>query len=235
MTRMPRTTSTDLRLETEPRVRRGYFECRYGQLHVHNAIPPGGGFEEGTPLLCLHGARGSGRAFTGFLALAGRDRSVYAPDLPGCGESDPPPPPATLADYIAALGDFLDSMRLRNVDVLGHGAGAVLAAELALTRPAQVRRLALMALPAGAEAGPGESADGLAAAAAGYPLRERLRKLTQSVLLVRSQEASGPDAAARLRDLVPAARVADLADAGTDPLAAAPARVAQAVGAFLRG
>ena len=26
---------------SEPRVRRGYFECRYGQLHVHNAIPAG--------------------------------------------------------------------------------------------------------------------------------------------------------------------------------------------------
>src|SRR5215469_18867640 len=62
---------------TQPRVRRGYFECRYGQLHVHNAIPPGGGFEEGTALVCLHGAQGSGRTFRAFLALVGRDRSVY--------------------------------------------------------------------------------------------------------------------------------------------------------------
>ena len=45
------------------RVRRGYFECRYGQLHVHHAMPPGGGFEEGTPLLCVHDCPGSGRAF----------------------------------------------------------------------------------------------------------------------------------------------------------------------------
>ena len=45
-------------------MRRGYFECRYGQLHVHNAIPPGGGFEEGTALLCLHQSAASGRVFT---------------------------------------------------------------------------------------------------------------------------------------------------------------------------
>src|ERR1041384_7014879 len=70
----------------EPRVRRGYFECRYGQLHVHNAIPPGGGFEEGTSLLCIHAAGMSGRLFQKFLPLAGRDRSVYAPDLRGSGE-----------------------------------------------------------------------------------------------------------------------------------------------------
>ena len=29
---------------TQPRVRRAYFECRYGQLHVHNVMPSGGGF-----------------------------------------------------------------------------------------------------------------------------------------------------------------------------------------------
>src|SRR5215469_16355506 len=85
---MAKGTVTNRAASVEPRVRRGYFECRCGQLHVHNAIPPGGGFEEGTPLLCLHQASGSGRVFQKLLVLAGRDRSVYAPDMPGCGESD---------------------------------------------------------------------------------------------------------------------------------------------------
>src|ERR1700740_244617 len=143
-----------MRRETPPRsvaaqarVRRGYFECRYGQLHVHNSIPPGGGFEEAAPLLCLHDCPGSGRVFAGFLALAGRDRSVYAPDLPGFGESDPPAPGAAIADYAAALGDFLASMRLRHLDVLGQRAGSTLAAELALTRPAQIGRVVLVSAP----------------------------------------------------------------------------------------
>ena len=73
----------------EPRVRRAYFECRYGQLHVHYAIPAGGGFDEATTLLCIPGAAGQGRFFRPLLLPLGRDRSVYAPDLPGCGESDP--------------------------------------------------------------------------------------------------------------------------------------------------
>jgi pimeloyl-ACP methyl ester carboxylesterase len=77
---------------------------------VHNSIPPGGGFEEATPLLCLHDWPGSGRVFARFLALAGLDRSAYAPDLPGFGESDPPAPVPAIADYAAAIGDFLDSM-----------------------------------------------------------------------------------------------------------------------------
>jgi pimeloyl-ACP methyl ester carboxylesterase len=128
-------------------VRRGYFESRYGQLHVHNAIPPGGGFEEGTPLLCLHKSPLSGRMFQRFLALAGRDRSVYAPDLPGFGDSDPPTSRPAIVDYAAAVGDFLDTMRFRQIDLLGYHTGSLVAAELAVTRPKQVRRLVLISVP----------------------------------------------------------------------------------------
>jgi pimeloyl-ACP methyl ester carboxylesterase len=134
-------------IEAKPRVRRGYFECRYGQLHVHNAIPPGGGFEEGTPLLCLHKSPLSGRMFERFLALAGGDRSVYAPDLPGFGDSDPPSSRPAIVDYAAAVGDFLETMRFRQIDLLGYHAGTLIAAELAITRPKQVRRMVLVSVP----------------------------------------------------------------------------------------
>ncbi|MGH8288523.1 MAG: alpha/beta fold hydrolase [Steroidobacteraceae bacterium] len=136
------------------RVRRGYFECRYGQLHVHNAIPAGGGFEEGTPLLCLHPSPLSGRVFERFLAVAGADRSIFAPDLPGFGDSDPPPQDAGLAEHAAAIGDFLDTMRLRRVDLLGHGFGALVAVELASARPDQIRRIVLVSPPPSREGGP---------------------------------------------------------------------------------
>ena len=131
-----------------PPVRRGYFECRYGQLHVHNTLPGGGGFEEGTTLLCLHEVPLSGRVFDRVQALLGRERSVYAPDLPGHGHSDAPRARPSIEEYAAAIGDFLDTMRLRQVDLLGCQAGALIAAELAIARPQQVRRVVWISVPA---------------------------------------------------------------------------------------
>jgi pimeloyl-ACP methyl ester carboxylesterase len=127
------------------RIRRGYFECRYGQLHVHQAIPAGGGFEEGTPVLALHAAPFSGRMFAGLLSRIGQNRSAFAPDLPGFGASDAAAT-LSLAEHTAAIGDFIELMRLRQIDVVGCGFGALVALELAATRPA-VRRVVIAALP----------------------------------------------------------------------------------------
>ena len=138
-------------VHAEPRLRRGYFESRFGQLHVHNAIPPGGGFDEATPLIALHQSPRSGSAFARFLPVVGRDRSAYAPDLPGFGESDPPPHRPSVADYSGAVADFCDSMRFRQVDVLGYGTGSLIAVELALARPSVVRRVVCVGLPLATE------------------------------------------------------------------------------------
>ena len=129
-------------------LRRMYVDCRHGQMHVHTAFPSSGGFDELTPLVCIHPAPGSGRVFRGLIAELGRERSAYALDLPGYGESDAPESPLTVADYAAACVDFLDSLRLRQVDVLGFQGGSQVAVELALARPEQVRRVVLLGMPA---------------------------------------------------------------------------------------
>jgi pimeloyl-ACP methyl ester carboxylesterase len=130
-----------------PRVRRGYFESRFGQLHVRNAMPPGGGFDEATALLCLHPNGRSARVFQRLLEIMGRDRSTYAPDLPGFGESDAPAERATIPDVAAGIADFIDSMRFRQIDVLGWQMGSAVAAELAAAKPQQVRRVVLIGVP----------------------------------------------------------------------------------------
>lgn len=124
-------------------LRRLYVDCRYGQLHVHSAFPSSGGFDEQTTLIALHDAGGTGRSLREFAGELGRDRSVYVPDLPGTGESDPSGRPVVIEDQVAALSDFLEQMRFRQVDLFGQGAGAAAAVALALARPKQVRKVVL--------------------------------------------------------------------------------------------
>ena len=248
---MPRGTPTQLPVPAA-RARRGYFECRYGQLHVHHAMPPGGGFEEGTPLLCLHDLPGSGRVFTRLLPLAGEDRSVYALDLPGFGESDGPSARPSMSEYAAAIGDFIDSMRLRQVAVLGLRGGAVPATELALMRPAQLSRVILISVPLLSEAErqsarsqtqpaaspespfrPADAPRWVLEAAAQYPLRERLARVSQRLLVLRPRDDLW-EATARVREALPATRLIELPQSGLEALAQAPQRVAEAVREFLR-
>lgn len=123
------------------RLRRLYIDCRFGQMHLTTAYPSSGGFDEASPLVFLHGENGSGADFNHCAALLGCDRSVYAPDLPGSGASDAPPGRATVSGLADAIGDLIDQLRLREVDVFGCGRGAQVAFELAAARPQDVRRL----------------------------------------------------------------------------------------------
>jgi pimeloyl-ACP methyl ester carboxylesterase len=124
-----------------------YVDCRFGQLHVHTAFPSNGGFDELVPLVCIHPSPLTGRSFRRLLAELGQDRSVYAPDLPGHGESDAPEVAPAVAEYAAAVGDMIDTLRLRQVDLFGHQSGSLVAADLAVSRPGQVRRVVLAGVP----------------------------------------------------------------------------------------
>ena len=134
-------------MPTTVHIRRSYSECRYGQLHMTTAYPSGGGFDERTPLVCLHPMGSSSHYFAPGLPELGRDRSVYAFDIPGFGGSDAPTGEVTLSDLATMIGEFVDSLRLRQVDVLGLQLGALLAIELAAAKPQLVRRLIVGSVP----------------------------------------------------------------------------------------
>jgi len=124
------------------RTRRAYFDCKFGQLHVRTAFPTTGGFDEQVTLICLHPMDASSRTFNGLLSELADVRSVYAPDLPGYGESDSSPA-RSIADAASAISDLADDLRLRQIDLLGIQYGADVALELAAARPELVRRLVL--------------------------------------------------------------------------------------------
>lgn len=133
-------------MPTTVHIRRSYMECRYGQLHMATAYPSGGGFDERVPVICLHPAGSSHHYFQPLLPELGIDRSVYTIDLPGFGQSDAASENTPVA-MAAAISDFIDGLRLRNVDVVGVQLGSLVAAELAATKPQQVRKVVLASVP----------------------------------------------------------------------------------------
>jgi pimeloyl-ACP methyl ester carboxylesterase len=185
-------------------LRKMYVDCRFGQLHLHTAFPSSGGFDELVPLLCAGTPELKGQAFRPLLRELGRDRSVYAPDLPGgAGESDPPDHPATIADHAAALVDLVDSLRLKQVDVIGYQSGSLAAVEFAIARPEQVRRLILIGVPA---------SDGTLQAG------ERLPLVKAPTLILRARDEFW-ESTGRTEALLRDARRIDLACAGPNVLA----------------
>ena len=192
------------------RTRRAYFDCRFGQLHVRTAFPATGGFDEQVTLICLHADQSSSRAFARFLPEIADERSVYAPDLPGFGESDPSPT-GSFAEAAGAVSDLADDLRLRQIDLLGIHSGARAALDLAAARPALVRRLILAGVAA---------AEGLAA-------------IKQPALIMRTRLES-PDDIAKLKAL-PNGKFVDIDDYANDLFAAAPKTLAKQIGTFLSG
>jgi len=191
------------------RTRRAYFDCRFGQLHVRTAFPTTGGFDEGVTLICLHPEESSSRVFTRFLPEIADNRSVYAPDLPGNGESDSAPS-RDYADAAAAVADLAMDLRLRQIDVLGFRFGAGVALELAVAKPDLVRRLVLVAAPP----------------------REGLPVIKQDSLVMRVKLGAGDDSQ-WTRGTLQRAKFIDLNDYAADLFDAAPKTLAKQIGDFL--
>jgi alkanesulfonate monooxygenase SsuD/methylene tetrahydromethanopterin reductase-like flavin-dependent oxidoreductase (luciferase family)/pimeloyl-ACP methyl ester carboxylesterase len=111
----------------------------------------------GDPLLVLHGELGHPGWMEYHRRLAG-SRSLWAPLLPGYGESQPVDWVMTMRDMAGWCLDALDEWGLGPVDVLGFSLGGWLAAEMAAMDPRMFRRLALVC-PAGIKPPHGEVLD----------------------------------------------------------------------------
>jgi pimeloyl-ACP methyl ester carboxylesterase len=192
------------------RTRRAYFDCKFGQLHVRTAFPGTGGFDEQVTLICLHSAHGSSREFARFLPQIADVRSVYAPDLPGCGESDVSPS-GSVSEAAAAIHDLAADLRLRQIDVLGIELGAAVALELAALKPDLVRRLVLV----------------------GIPTLERA-PVKQQALILRTR-ADSADTVSRVKLLVPLGKIVEAPEYAEDLFEAAPKTLASDIGVYLSG
>ncbi len=101
----------------------------------------------GQPLLFLHGAGGL-MANDPFLAALATKYHVYAPLLPGYGDSDEAPELREMLDITLHYLDLVEALGLKDPILVGHSMGGMIAAEMAALAPKDFSRLALIA-PAG--------------------------------------------------------------------------------------
>lgn len=130
-------------------VKRAYVDGPFGQIHLRQTVDQPEA--AGVPLVLFHPTAMSSDYYRIFMPAAGRNRHVVALDTPGYGESDPPPEPATIEALASSLVEGLEALGLfRNggkIDVLGVHTGTLVAVEVALQRPDQVRRVMLSGVP----------------------------------------------------------------------------------------
>ena len=96
----------------------------------------------GPAVLLLHQSPQNSRALIPWIERLSQHYSVFAPDTPGFGYSDPLPlAQPTIPDYAAALNALLDTLGIERVIVNGVHTGAVTALRFALDFPARVAGL----------------------------------------------------------------------------------------------
>lgn len=98
----------------------------------------------GSPLVLIHGLGSSAESWTALMPLLGRSYLVYAPDLPGFGQTPMAPEGATIDTYVRYLERFLDCLGYPRVVLAGNSLGGWIAARFAVEHPERVERLYLL-------------------------------------------------------------------------------------------
>lgn len=112
-------------------------------LAQHSRFVPAGGYDwhvqvlgEGPCMLLLHGTGSGNFSWRGMLPALARHYTVLAPDLPGHAfTSRGPQARLSLPDMSAGLRALLRELKLQPRVVVGHSAGAAIAAHMALHEP----------------------------------------------------------------------------------------------------
>ena len=98
----------------------------------------------GQPLVYLHSAGGVTADDVLLNALA-KTHHVYAPLLPGYGDSEECGEIRDMLDFTLHTWDVVEALGLKNPILVGHSMGGMIAAEMAAIAPNDVTRLGLIA------------------------------------------------------------------------------------------
>ena len=99
----------------------------------------------GPAVVLLHGLGGFAQSWRHTIDALSTRATVFAVDLPGFGRSAKPRTAYRLGYFARALHGFLDAMGIAQASLVGHSLGGSVAVTYALTHPARVERVALVA------------------------------------------------------------------------------------------
>jgi pimeloyl-ACP methyl ester carboxylesterase len=115
------------------------YEVQGQRIHVVEESP-----QRRKVALLVHGWSSSWYAMSPLMPLLRERYRVVAVDLPGYGESPPPPQRATIAGYAELLGELLGQLSPEPAVLVGHSMGGMIGLTLALQRPELIERMVLL-------------------------------------------------------------------------------------------
>ena len=99
---------------------------------------------EGDPLVLIHGGLGGASGWLQNLTELSNMYTIYAPDLPGFGSSQPISDDFQVSEFVNFLEDFTDRLGLKRFHLMGHSLGGGIALHFALKYPHKIGRLVLV-------------------------------------------------------------------------------------------
>ena len=125
-------------------------------------------------LLLLHGIGASAERWLRVVPLLNRNFRIIIPDIVGFGYSDKPTVEYTMNYFVEFLRDFLKSIRIQRIHIIGSSFGGLLAAEFAMEFASIVKKMILVS-PAGTMQTSTKTLDEYILAAL-YPTMENARR-----------------------------------------------------------
>ena len=100
-------------------------------------------YGKGAPVVLLHGFCETGQVWDGFYGELATDHQILIPDLPGFGRSDLLPDGFDITDVAEAVFQWLRSLNIDQVVVIGHSLGGYVSLALARLYPEMIAGLGL--------------------------------------------------------------------------------------------
>lgn len=111
-----------------------------GQLKVRTLVQG-----EGSPLILIHGAGGSGSGWLTCIGPLSARHRVYAPDLPGHGRTGKAlSGNYSFSDFPQFMLNLMAELGIERAHLAGHSLGGAIALQMALEHPSRVGKLVLI-------------------------------------------------------------------------------------------